>query len=256
MKPATAAVLAIAALHAQVSYVASVKPNRDPDARSVSEYFPGGRLSATAAPAMLLLRLAYRTQPYLIVGMPDWVRTKRFDVQAKAEGSPPPSQQDLLQALLKDRFHLAAHRETREMPIFALVLARKDGRLGPQITRSNFDCEAYHAGPHALPEPGRTPPCGLRVGPAALSGKAITMAQLVASLGGLMSRTTVDRTGLAGRFDVEMTWTPEGPPDAASHSEQPPLVTALIEQLGLKLVSEKGPVEVLVLDRIEEPSET
>jgi uncharacterized protein (TIGR03435 family) len=246
--------LVVGVLHAQVSYVASVKPNRDPDARTVSDYLPGGRLSAQAMPAMLLLRLAYRTQPYLIVGAPDWVRTKRFDVQAKAEGNPPPSQQDLLQAILQDRFHLAAHRETREMATFALVLARKDGKLGAQMTRSNFDCDAYRAGPHPPPEPGRTPPCGMRVGPAALSGKAITMAQLVASLAGLMGRTTVDRTGLSERFDVEMTWTPEGPADAASHSEEPPLVTALVEQLGLKLVSEKGPVEVLVVDRIEEPS--
>jgi uncharacterized protein (TIGR03435 family) len=245
---------AIGALYAQVSYVASVKPNRDPEARTISEYFPGGRLSATAATAMLLVRLAYRTQPYLVIGAPDWVRGKRFDIQAKAEGNPPPSQQDLLQALLKDRFHLTAHRETREMPIFVLVSARKDGKLGTNMVRSSFDCEAYRAGPHPLPEPGRTPPCGMRVGPAALSGKAITLAQLAASLAGLMGRTTVDRTGLADRFDVEMTWTPEGPPDAASNSTEPPLVMALVEQLGLKLVSEKGPVEVLVVDRIEEPS--
>lgn len=246
--------LAIGALHAQVSYVASVKPNRDPDGRSVSEYFPGGRWSATAAPAMLLLRLAYRTQPYLVVGAPDWVRTKRFDIQAKAEGNPPPSQQDLLQALLEERFHLAAHRETREMPVFALVLARKDGKLGPQVMRTDFDCDAYRAGPHPLPEPGRTPPCGMRVGPAALSGKAITMAQLVASLGGLMNRTTLDRTGLPDRFDVEITWTPDAAPDAVSNATEPPLATALVEKLGLKLVSDRAPVEVLVVDRIEEPA--
>jgi uncharacterized protein (TIGR03435 family) len=247
-------VLAIGVLHAQVSYVAAVRLNRDPDARTISEYSPGGRLSATAASAMLLLGIGYRRQPYLIVGAPDWVWTKRFDIQAKAEGNPPPSQQELVQALLKERFRLAVHRETRELPIFALVLVRKDGKLGSRIMRTDFDCDVYRAGPHSLPEPGRTPPCGMRVGPAALSGKAVTMAQLAASLSGLMGRTTVDRTGLADRFDVEMTWTPEGRQDAASHSDDPPLVTALVEQLGLKLVADKGPVEVVVVDRIVEPS--
>jgi uncharacterized protein (TIGR03435 family) len=238
--------IAAGVLHAQVSYVASVKPNRDATARTISEYFPGGRLAATAAPTILLLGLAYRVAPYLIVGAPDWVRSRRFDVQAKADGTPSPSQQELLQAILKDRFHLAAHRETREMPVFELVLARKDGRLGPQMTRSEFDCAAYRAGPHALPEPGRTPPCGMRVGPSALSGKAIAMAQLAASLGGLTERTTLDRTGLAGGYDVEMTW--------ADDAAGPALVTAIVEQLGLRLVPSKAPVEVLVVDRIEEPS--
>src|SRR5581483_4187982 len=109
-------------------------------------------------------------------------RTKRFDVDAKADGNPAPSQQDLIQAILKDRFQLIAHRETREMPIFALVTARKDGKPGPQLMPSSFDCAAWRAGPHPPPEPGVTPPCGMRVGPAGLSGKSITMAQLVASL--------------------------------------------------------------------------
>jgi uncharacterized protein (TIGR03435 family) len=140
------------------------------------------------------------------------------------------------------------------MPIFALVPARKDGKLGPKIARSDFDCEAYRATPHAPPQPGQTPPCGMRVGPAGLSGKAITLAQLTASLAGLMSRTTEDRTGLSGRFDVELTWTPEGPAGADSNAPEPPLVTALVEQLGLKVVSDKGPVEVLVVDRIAEPT--
>ena len=250
-----AALAAVGMLHAQISYVASVKENRDADARALSEYSPGGRLSATAASAMLLLGMAYRRQPYLIVGAPGWVWTKRYDVQAKADGNPAPSQQDLLQALLKDRFGLVAHKETREMPIFALVLARKDGKLAPRMSASDFDCAAYRAGPHPLPEPGRTPPCAMRVGPAALSGKAITMALLAAGLSGLMNRTTVDRTGLAGVFDVELTWTPEqAPSETASNADMPPLVTALMEQLGLKLVSEKGPVEVLVVERIQEPT--
>jgi uncharacterized protein (TIGR03435 family) len=248
--PLLTAALAIGLIQAQVSYVASVKPNRAADARSFSEYLPGGRLTATAVTVVQLLRTAYRIQGYQLVGAPGWIATKRFDIEAKADANPAPSQQALLQALLAERFHLVARRETREMPTFALVLARKDEKLGAQLIRSDFDCAAYRAGPHGLPEPGRTPPCATRIGPGALSGKAITMAQLATSLGPLMSRFTVDRTGLSGVFDVELTWTP----DAAADPSAPPLVTALVEQLGLKLVSEKGPVEVLVVDRIEEPS--
>jgi len=252
MREVCAIILAMAgAAGAQaISYVASVKPNRAADARSFSEYLPGGRFTATAVTVAQLLRVAYRIQAYQTVGAPGWASTKRFDIEAKADDAPPPSQQALLQALLRDRFQLAAHRETREMSIFALVPARKDGRLGPQLMRSAFDCAAYRTAPHALPEPGRTPPCAMRIGPGALSGKAISMGQLAASLTPLAGRYSVDRTGLAGVFDVEMTWTPDPAEDAG-----PALVTALQEQLGLKLISEKGPVEVLVVDRLVEPAE-
>jgi uncharacterized protein (TIGR03435 family) len=237
-----------------VSYVASVKENRDAVARGISEYLPGGRYSATAVTLAQVIRTAYRIQPYQLIGAPGWVSAKRFDIEAKAEGNPPPSQQDLLLAILKERFGLAAHGEKQEMAVFALAPARKDGRLGAQLTRTEFDCAAYRAGPHPLPEPGRTPPCAMRVGPGALSGKAISMAQLAGSLGALMGRPMMDRTALSGVFDAEMTWAPEttGPPDP--EAEGAPLITALTEQLGLKLVAEKGRVEVVVVDRIQEPS--
>ena len=155
------------------------------------------------------------------------------------------------------------HNETRELPTFALVLARSDGKLGPQLTKSDFDCAAYLAGAHALPEPGQTPNCGTRVGVGALSGKAIPMSQLAASLAPLLSRFTVDKTGLTGGFYVQLSWTPEqahpsipgsGSSDAAPDLSGPSIFTALQEQLGLKLVTQKGPVAVLVLEHIEEPS--
>jgi uncharacterized protein (TIGR03435 family) len=262
-----AAVLSAAAALAQspsaveqrISYVASVKPNNAADARSFSEYLPGGRLTATAVTVAQLLRIAYRIQPYQLVGAPGWISTRRFDIAAKADDAPPPSQQALLRALLEDRFTLAVHHETRELPVFALVLARKDGKLGPQLIRSAFDCVAYRAGPHSPPEPGRTPNCATRIGAGALSGKAISMEQLATSLAPLVSRFTVNQTGLTGGFDVELTWTPDAvpsnaTPDAASNSTGPSLLTALQEQLGLKFVSERGPVEVLVVDHLEEPS--
>ena len=249
-----------AAADPPVSYVASIKPNNAADARSFSEYYPGGRLTATAVTVGSLLRIAYRIQPYQLAGAPGWISTRRYDIAAKAEGSPAPSQQVLLRALLKDRFKLAVHDETRELPILALVVARSDGKLGPRLTASSFDCATYLAGPHPFPEPGRTPPCAMRIGPGALFGKAISMAALATSLAPFVSRFAVDKTGLTGGFDVELTWTPDqgisapGVPDAPPDSSGPSIFAALQDQLGLKLVSQKGPVAVLVVDNLEEPS--
>ena len=246
------------------SYVASVRLNNAADARGFSEYLPGGRLTATAITVRELLRIAYRIQPYQLVGAPAWISARRYDIAAKVEDSPPPSQQALLRVLLKDRFKLVVHNETRELAIFALVLARSDGKPGPQLTRSAFDCAAYRAGPHAPPEPGRTPNCATRINAGALSGKAIPMTQLATSLAPFVNRFTVDRTGLTGGFDVDLTWTPEPvssniagdqAPGTAPDSSGPSIFTALQEQLGLKLVSERGPVNVLVVDRLEGPSE-
>lgn len=246
-----------------ISYVASVKLNSEVDPRGGSEYSPGGRFTATAVTVGQLLRTAYRIQGYQLVGAPAWIGSKRYDIAAKVEGSPAPSQQVLLRALLKDRFKLAVHNEKRETPVFALVVARSDGKLGPQLTKSDFDCAAYRAGTHAPPEAGRTPNCGTRIGLGVLSGKAIPMSTLATSLAPFVSRFTVDNTGLTGGFDIELTWTPDpafpnvgGAPsaDAAPNSSGPSIFAALQEQLGLKLVSEKGPVAVLVVDHLEEPS--
>ena len=93
-------------------------------------------MTATAVTVRELLRLAYRIQPYQLVGATAWSSTRRYDIAAKVEDNPPPSQQALLRVLLKDRFKLAVHNESRELPVFALVLARSDGKLGPQLTRS------------------------------------------------------------------------------------------------------------------------
>lgn len=253
---------AVATLTAQspapIAYVASVKPNNAVDARTFSEYSPGGRLTATAVTVAYLIRLAYRVQPYQLVGAPAWISTKRYDIAAKVEDQPAPTQQVLLQALLKERFKMTAHTETREQPVFALTVAKSDGKLGPKLSQSTFDCAAYFAAPHAPPEPGRTPNCATRIGLGTLFGKAIPMAQLATSLAPFVSRFTVDKTGLTGLFDVELTWTPEQPSLGAAGNDSPEpglsIFSALQDQLGLKLVAEKGPVAVLVIDRLEEPS--
>lgn len=246
-----------------ISYVASIKPNNAVDARAFSEYSPGGRLTATAVTVASLLRIAYRIQPYQLVGAPAWISTKRYDIAAKVDDNPAPPQQALLRVLLKDRFKLTVHDETRELPIFALVVSRSDRKLGPQLVRSAFDCAAYAASAHGRPEPGSTPNCATRIGPGTLYGKAIPMAQLATSLAPFAGRFTVDKTGLTGEFDVELTWTPDQvspnipsntSPDAAADLSGPSIFGALQEQLGLKLISEKGAVTVLVIDHLEEPS--
>jgi uncharacterized protein (TIGR03435 family) len=240
------AALAASATAQPVSYVASVKPNVDPNAKTLSEYSPGGRFTATAITAATLVRMAYRVQSFQVVGAPSWLAERRYDVAAKVEDATAPPLQTFLQALLKERFGLEVHRETREMPVLALRVARADGRLGPGLAQSAFDCGAYLGGPHPPPEPGKTPPCATRINPGLLSGKAIPMSRLAGGLAALVERSVIDRTGLAGGFDVELTWSA----DDAGLS----IYTALVEQLGLRLVAERGPVEVLVVDRVAAPS--
>jgi len=264
--PAVAA-LAAGTLLAQtgarpVSYVASVKPNGSPEARTFMEYYPGGRLSAVAVTVRGLLRNAYHIQDYQLAGAPPWFSTKRYDISAKTEDNPP-SLPVFLQTLLADRFKLAVHSETRELPRFALVLTRRDGKPGPQLVRSDFDCAAYFATSHPLANPALTPPCGTRIGMGELAGKSILMSQLATGLAPFVNRFVHDMTGLTGRFDVTLTWAPEraspdfgstaAPDSATGDSGRPSLFTALQEQLGVRLVAERGPVDVLVIDRAQEP---
>lgn len=250
------AVCAYAQSQPAVSYVASVKPNNAADARTLSEYSPTGFLNATAITVSSLLRTAFRVQDFQVVGAPGWLAAKRYDISARADGTPPPSQQILVQALLKDRFKLAVHNETRESDVFALVLAKTDGRLGSQLVKSDFDCDTYLNTPRSPAELARNGiRCAARSNTGSFSGKAIPIGQLAAVLSYFMGRPVTDKTGLAGRFDVELTWTPDSARVAApGDTSGPSLTTAIQEELGLKLVSEKGPVNMLIVDHVEEPS--
>lgn len=252
-----ALIVAAAAASAQTpSFVASVKLNPSPEARGLSEFQPGGRFTATAINVMTLIRLAYGVQGYQLAGAPAWFSTKRYDIAAKAEGTPP-SRQVFIQTLLKDKFRLAVHNETRELPAFALKLARNDGKPGPQLRKSDFDCAAYNGAPHPPPEPGRVAPCSARINMGALSARSIPVSQLANSLGFFVGRFVVDKTGLTDVYDVDLTWTPDPAvaPDAANNdSAGPSIFTALREQLGLKAVAQKAAVEVLVVDHAEEPA--
>jgi len=258
--------------------VASVKPNRSNDNRVMLGNQPGGGFTATNVALRTLMIVAYQLQDFQIVNAPDWAGSERFDIAAKAsvdggpatglEAAPNPALfRQRLQALLADRFKLAAHNDTKQLPIYNLVLARSDGSLGPQLRPSSVDCEAATAanrgrGP-GMPAPGARPSCGMMMAPGKFVGGSAQIPQLVQQLSVAVHRVVVDRTGLSGRFDLELSWTPDQMPAAVPGGPTlppvdpngPSIFTALQEQLGLKLESATGPVPVLVVDHVERPSE-
>jgi uncharacterized protein (TIGR03435 family) len=262
--------------------VASIRPNKSGDGRVMIGMQPGGRYTATNVPLRQLIVQAYGVQQAQLIGGPDWIRNDRFDIVAKADreltpGPPQPGvtppQQLMLRALLAERFKLAVHNETRELPVYALVLARSDKTLGPKMKVSTTDCAALMAGrgrasgpPPGPPDPTQPMQCGMRMGPGILSAGSMTIAQLINSLTGPAQRIIVDRTGLTERYDAEMTYTPDqmpsGPPPPgapvpnfpAVDPNGPSLFTALQEQLGLKLEATKAPIDVIVIDSVEQPT--
>jgi bla regulator protein BlaR1 len=262
--------------------VASVKANKSGDNRIGIGFQPGGRFRATNVPLRELISAAYGTpQPlpaFQITGGPKWIESDRFDIVAKAPGDPqpgpsgpPPAMFAMLRTLLADRFQLILHRETKDMAIYALVLARADGKLGPELKPAATDCAAMMAAARDRgappPPPGERMPCGMRMFPGHLSGGSSSMALLTNVLARFVNRTVVDQTGLAGNYDLDLQWTPDQmpqgrgdpPPGApalpAIDPNGPSIFTAVQEQLGLKLESTKGPVGVVVIDRVEHPTE-
>jgi uncharacterized protein (TIGR03435 family) len=265
--------------------VASIKPNNSGDGRIAIGLQPGGRFNATNVPLRFLIRNAYQLQDSQIVGGPDWMNTDRYDIAAKAEDGavsgpqPPPGQpgpvQLMLRALLADRFKLVAHSEDRDMPIFALVLNRPDGKLGPQLTKSTVDCSAVGRGgrgdgrgappPPGPPQPGQPLTCGIRIAPGNMLVGGSPMSQIAQVLSQFAGRIVVDKTGLTDSYDMNLTWTPDsipqrppGAPDALINGvpidpNGPSLFTAVVEQLGLKLDSQKAPIKVFVIEKAEKP---
>ena len=246
--------------------VASVKPNNSGATSSSTQTRPGGRFTATNVPVRTLLREAYHLQDSQLIDAPDWTRAERFDIAAKADGNPEYAEMRVMvQMLLADRFRLIVHNETRELPIYALVVARPDGKLGPQLFKSDIDCtdpaRSKQPAPSAAPaasSPGvsqmrEVEPCGTNANTsnnsATLRAGSVSMSSLAATLSTFANRVVVDRTGLVGGFDIILTWTPNQTAETSGAS----LFTALQEQLGLRLESTRGPVEVVVVDRVERP---
>lgn len=223
--------------------VASVKLDKSGDPnRTELGILAGGTFTATNVPLKQLILLAYGLQEFQLAGATDWMDSERFDIIAKAgheltPGAAPPE----LRALLAERFALKTHRETREAPIYALMLARSDGRLWPALHPLAVDyCK----------EETRSPRCVFRMGGGTLTGRSIGIGgPFVQRLSSVVNRTVVDRSGLNGVFDYDLTWSPDQ--TLAADLSMPSIFTALQEQLGLKLEPQRGPVEMLVIEGAE-----
>ncbi len=246
--------------------VVSVKLNAS-RTRTPMVWQPGGRF-VMGLPIFSLVMIGYGVPAYRIERLPDWARTTIFDINAQAGRQPEIEERPAYyRGLLVDRFKLAAHVEQREMDVYTLTIARGDGRLGPNLRRSDVNCDAAIAAGRKrnlagerleAPLPGVRPTCGAVGGVASLTGGAVQLSILAGMLGAALGRPVVDRTGLTGRFDIDFKAAPPqaGPGAAGSPlAELPPLFTAVEDQLGLKLVQGRGPVDVLVIDRLEMPAE-
>ena len=218
-------------------------------------------------PVVMLIRTAYGLQNDQVIGGPDWMRSEGFNITAKApDGTPVTAMGPLLESLLAERFQLTFHREKRELPVYALVTARSDGSLGPRMKPN--PCVWDFTKPPGPPVPGQ-PQCGnISEGFGRMTLNAMPVPVFLQYLAPKLNRVVVDRSGLTGNFDIELQWTPtscrperRGLRRSADPGQRvdidpngPSLFAALQEQLGLKLDSTRGPVEVIVIDRLERPS--
>jgi uncharacterized protein (TIGR03435 family) len=249
--------------------VATVKANKSGESNGGLQRQPGGRLTATNMPLRPMITYAYQIAGYQLVGGPGWMDGARYDVVAKMEGNPPAvapgagvdPMQLALQHLLADRFKLKVHHESRDMDIYALVML-KPGSPGPQLKPTTQDCAAAAAAAaRGAPLTGPNAPfCGAGVGPGTMRFGGLPVSQIARTLSILAGRFVADRTGLSGSWDFTLKFAPEQRGQAPGgtppiDSDLPSFFTAVQEQLGLKLESTKGPVDVVVVDSIEEPKD-
>jgi uncharacterized protein (TIGR03435 family) len=246
--------------------VASIKRNTSGTFGSGPSVLPNGDVRFVNVSAKFFIFRAYpvETTPPEVIGAPSWTDSERYDLIAKGKpGATAAEQQQMWRALLADRMKLAAHYETRERPSYNLVLARSDRKLGTGLKPSTLDC-TQSAQP-ASPPPGTDPRTFAlnrchsfwieRDGTMLSGGVAITdLARMIAPTVG---RPVIDQTGLEGLFAVSLRYQRIPPrADAPPSPDDPPSVfTAVQEQLGLKLEPDKTQAQVLVIDRIERPSE-
>jgi uncharacterized protein (TIGR03435 family) len=209
--------------------VASIKPSA-PGARGPTIYNPTPeQFAVTSITAKALIAYAYDVREFQVSGGPGWVGSEEYDIVAKPEGDVR-GERVLAMArnLLADRFHLSLHRESKEMPVYALAIAK--------------------GGPKLRPSSGHGPE--VRGGRGQFEARNVTMEMFAAQLAGrMLDRPVLDRTGIAGEYDITLKWEFEAGADNSSS-----VAIALQEQLGLKLEAQKGAVDVLVIDRVERPS--
>jgi uncharacterized protein (TIGR03435 family) len=208
--------------------VASIKPSL-PGANGSTLYdATPERFAASNITSRELIAQAYDVRSFQISGGPAWLASGRYDIIAKPEGEPTaPRIKAMLRELLKERFHLKLHTETRDTPVYHLVPAKNGSKLKPTA--------------------GEGP--SMRGGRGRFAAQKITCAMLATLLSERLERPILDRTGITGEFDIALEWTPDESPEAGAS-----IFTAIQEQLGLKLEAGRGPVEIIVIDRIDKPS--
>ena len=228
--------------------VASIKRKEGPIDGGSVRTLPGGRFEWISATVDGLLEMAYPGTRGEILGAPDWIHSDHYDVIASAGRDATREEMGLMmRALLGERFKLRAHVERQEQPIYALVVERSDGRLGPQLKPFPHVCGASGA-----------PACGMSAGATGVRATGVPVSRIADLLTVSAGRLLVDRTGLSGNYEFTLVYKPavgrprdpNGPPD-----ERPDVFTALREQLGLKLEPDRGLIDVLVVDHIERPTE-
>jgi len=274
--------------------VASIKPSAPGDPSNPLTMIPmampqpGGRFKAANFPLWALIGTAWELPDSRVVGGDKALMNVKYDITAKAEGIAMIGQKELrplLKSLLIERFQLKSHIEPREMAHYDLVLARSDGRLGPELKPSKSDCsnidelnakraEAVAKGDIAsiMPKPGEFLPCtispNLANGPENLSlhGDGQEIKTLVDLLSQFTGKYVRDKTGLTGRYDFDMKLDMQTlmglvqkmglnvPTPNLPQTDGSSVMTVLIEQLGLKLESTRGPVEVLVIESVQAPT--
>jgi uncharacterized protein (TIGR03435 family) len=243
------ALASIPVAHAQSSRpafeVASVKPSNSGRPGMSIETEPG-RFKAINATVSFLIQYAFSLKDFQLSGGPGWIGSDKFDIDARSEAKA----QDLgdrefppmMRTLLADRFHLKFHREMKELPVYALTVAKGGPKLTPAPKEENRSTRRSAGGQLTV-----------------MNG---TVANLASALSNILGRTVVENTGLIGSYDMTLKWTPDEYQAPPLRPDLPPadpngpsIFTALQEQLGLKLESAKGPVEVLVIDSVSKPSE-
>jgi uncharacterized protein (TIGR03435 family) len=247
--------------------VASIRPSKSADTRPFITFDPGGRFTARNASVKRLMGLAYELKSFQISGGPGWIGSELFDISAKAASPPNPDQRKLmLQSLLTERFQLAINKETKEGSAYVLAVARN----GPEFKDardSDPNVIDLSARPDLTGRPGRPRFTIVRRGRLTIQGGS--MPSLCAQLSDILGRPVQDKTGLMGTYDLKLEWVPDeyqvamfqsmGVPEGfgapPADWQGPSLFTALQEQLGLKLDSGKGPVEMFVIDSVMRPSE-
>jgi uncharacterized protein (TIGR03435 family) len=235
--------------------VASIKPN-NADAPGVGGlgFAPGGIRARNQSPARML-EIALGVQSDQVVGAPSWAKNEGFDVNARVSSNvvfnPMTMLGPMLLNLLEDRFQLKTHHETRELNVYRLVRLRAD-RLGPKLAQAPID---------ACSPPTQTDNASLRAAargcsagptPVGIDVHGMPLATLAALMGPSAGRVIVDATGLTGNWDLELRF---AAPGQNADADSPSLFTALEEQLGLKLESGRAPVDVVVIDHIERPTQ-